>query len=54
VSSAAHRAESLIEQDEATLEEAPGLIANGDLRLDPQEWIRAVGKRRAALGGLPE
>jgi hypothetical protein len=33
------------------LEEAPGVIANGYLRLDPQEWIRAVEKRRAALGG---
>jgi hypothetical protein len=26
------------------------VIANGYLRLDPQEWIRAVEKRRAALG----
>jgi len=28
------------------------VIANGYLRLDPQEWIRAVEKRRAALGRL--
>jgi hypothetical protein len=35
---------------EATLEEASGVIANGYLRLDPQEWVRAVEKRRAALG----
>jgi hypothetical protein len=28
-----------------------GVIANGYLRLDPQEWIRAVEKRQAALGG---
>jgi hypothetical protein len=27
------------------------LIANGYLRLDPKEWMRAVEKRRAALGG---
>jgi hypothetical protein len=26
-------------------------VANGYLRLDPQEWVRAVDKRRAALGG---
>ena len=26
------------------------VIANGYLRLDPQEWIRAVEKRNAALG----
>ncbi len=47
---AAGRASLLIEQAEATLEEASGVIANGYLRLDPQEWIRAVEKRRAALG----
>jgi hypothetical protein len=40
----------LIEQAEATLEEVSGVIANGFLRLDPQEWIRSVEKRRAALG----
>lgn len=45
------RAALLIEQAEATLEEASGVIANGYLRLDPQEWIRAIEKRRAALGG---
>jgi hypothetical protein len=48
---AARRAVLLIEEAEATLEEASGVIANGYLRLDPQEWIRAVEKRRAALGG---
>jgi len=47
---AARRAGHLIEQAELTLEEASGVIANGYLRLDPQEWIRAVEKRRAALG----
>jgi hypothetical protein len=45
---AARRAVLLIEEAEATLEEASGVIANGYLRLDPQEWIRAVEKRRAA------
>ena len=43
----ATRAAYLIEQ---TLEAASGVIADGYLRLDPQEWIRAVEKRRAALG----
>jgi hypothetical protein len=47
---AAKRAALLIEQAELTLE-ASGVIANGYLRLDPQEWVRAVEKRRAALGG---
>ena len=41
----------MIEQAEATLEDASGVIANGSLRLDPQEWVTAVEKRRAALGG---
>jgi hypothetical protein len=44
-SSAAH----LIEETEASLVEDSGVIANGYLRLDPQEWVRAVEKR-AALG----
>jgi hypothetical protein len=44
------RSALLIEQAELTLEEASGVIANGYLRLDPQEWIRAVEKRQAALG----
>jgi hypothetical protein len=48
---ATKRAALLSEQAELTLEEASGVIANGYLRLDPQEWIRAVEKRRAALGG---
>jgi hypothetical protein len=47
---AACRAALLIERAELTLE-ASGVIANAYLRLDPQEWIRAVEKRRAALGG---
>jgi hypothetical protein len=47
---AARRAAHLIEQAEVTLEEASGVIANGYLRLDREEWIRAVEKRRAALG----
>jgi hypothetical protein len=42
------RASLVIEQ--AALEEAAVVIANGYLRLDPQQWIRAVEKRRAALG----
>jgi hypothetical protein len=33
-----------------TLEAASNVIANGYLRLDPQEWVRAAEKRRAALG----
>lgn len=48
---AARRAGVLVGQAEAALEEASTVIANGYLRLDPQEWIRAVEKRRAALGG---
>jgi hypothetical protein len=39
-----------MEQAEATLEEASGVIANAYLRLDPREWVRADEKRRAALG----
>jgi hypothetical protein len=35
---------------EAALEEASMVIASGYLRLDREEWIRAVEKRRAALG----
>jgi hypothetical protein len=46
---AARRAGDLIEEAEATLEEASGVIANGYLRRDPQERVRAVEKRRAAL-----
>jgi hypothetical protein len=30
--------------------EASAVVAIGYLRLDPQEWIGAVEKRRAALG----
>jgi hypothetical protein len=47
---AARRAALLIQEAELTLEEAAGVIANGYLRLDHQGWIRAVEKRRAALG----
>ncbi len=42
---------SLVNRAEATLEEASGVIANGHLRLDRDEWIRAMEKRRAALSG---
>jgi hypothetical protein len=42
--------QSSLEAAEATLEEVSGVIANGYLRLDQDEWIRAVEKRRAALG----
>jgi hypothetical protein len=45
---AARQAAHLIEQAEATLEQSSGVIANGYLRLDPQECVRAVEKRRAA------
>jgi hypothetical protein len=50
VASSRRRATLLIEQAELTLEEASGVIANGYLQLDPQKWVRAVEKRRAALG----
>jgi hypothetical protein len=36
--------------DVSTPEKASGVIANGYLRLDREEWVRAVEKRRAALG----
>jgi hypothetical protein len=47
---AAIRATHLIEEAEATLEEASGVIANGYLRLDGQEWIPQwrSGRRRSA------
>jgi hypothetical protein len=45
------RAAELIEPAEATLEETSGVIANGYPQLDREEWVRAVEKRRAALGG---
>jgi len=48
---AARRAALLIEQAELTLEEASGVIANGYLRLDREEWVRVVEKRSAALQG---
>ena len=34
---------------EAELQEAGAVIANGYLRLDRDEWVRVVEKRRAAL-----
>jgi hypothetical protein len=40
----------LIKQAEAVLGEASGVIANGYLKLDPEDWIRSVEKRCAALG----
>ena len=48
---AVRRASTLIVRAHDDLEEAASLIANGYLRLDPQEWIRVVEKRQAALGG---
>jgi hypothetical protein len=45
------RAARLNARAEATLEEASNVIANGYLRLDREEWIRAVEKRRAGLRG---
>jgi hypothetical protein len=39
----------LILRVEDELAEAGAVIANGYLRLDHQEWIRVVEKRRAAL-----
>jgi hypothetical protein len=50
---AARRAGHLIEQAEATLEEASGVIANGFLRLDREEWIRAVGGGTRRSAGSP-
>ena len=41
---------SLVARAEAAFSKASGGIANGYLRSDPQEWVRAVEKRRAALG----
>jgi hypothetical protein len=49
----ARRAGSLIEQAEATLEEAFGVIANGYLTAHAQKWVCAAEKRRAALGRRP-
>jgi hypothetical protein len=47
---AVRRAAGLIFRAELELAEASDVIANGYLRLDHQEWIRVVEKRRAALG----
>jgi len=47
---AARRAGFLVAEAEATLEAASNVIASAYLRLDPEEWIRATEKRRAALG----
>ena len=46
---ATRRATTLILRAEGALEEAGAVIGNGYLRLDPEEWIRAVEKRSAAL-----
>jgi hypothetical protein len=46
---------SFVARAEAALEEASGVIANGYLRSDREEWIRAVEKRRAARApGAPD
>jgi hypothetical protein len=39
----------LIEEAEMTLEAASNVIATGYLRLDPQEWIRAVEMHQKSL-----
>jgi hypothetical protein len=44
------QASETIYRAEAELEAAATTIANGYLRLDPQEWVRVTEKRRAALG----
>jgi hypothetical protein len=49
---AVRRASTLILRAEDELAEASAAIANGYLRLDHDEWIRVVEKRRAALGGV--
>ena len=46
---AVRRAAVLILRAEAELQEAGSVIANGYLRLDPEEWISVVEKRSAAL-----
>ena len=46
---ATRRAATLILRAEDELAEAGNVIANGYLRLDHQEWIRVVEKRRAGL-----
>lgn len=48
---ATQRPTELILRAEDELAEAGAVIANGNLRLDRQEWIRVVEKRRAALDG---
>jgi hypothetical protein len=46
---AVRRAAGLIFRAEDEVQEAGDVIANGYLRLDHEEWIRVVEKRRAAL-----
>jgi hypothetical protein len=46
---AVRRAAALILRAEDELQEAGAVIANGYLRLDRDEWVRVVEKRRAAL-----
>jgi hypothetical protein len=48
---AVRRATRLILRAEDELVEAGAVIANGHLRLDRDEWVRVVEKRRAALQG---
>jgi hypothetical protein len=50
---AVRRASVLILRAEDELAEAGAAIANGYLRLDHEEWIRVVEKRRAALADPP-
>jgi hypothetical protein len=48
---AVRRASTLILRAEDELREAGAVIANAYLRLDHEEWIRVLEKRRAALQG---
>jgi hypothetical protein len=48
---ATRRATTLILRAEDELQEAGSVIANAYLRLDREEWIRVVERRRAALQG---
>jgi len=44
---------SFVSRAEAALEEASGVIANGYLRSDLEEWIRAVEKAPCARLPVP-
>jgi hypothetical protein len=52
-SGAAKPAALMIEEAEATLEAASNVIANGYLRLDPQEWIGPSGSAERHSAGNP-